>query len=205
MTDVTRRDFLKIAFGTISVAAISGPMAAIWPAGERNRQVVEPWRVVVEHGYLCDPDWSPDGWPTCREHWDYDSLSHDDRAEQLLQYAGYDAQLLDDEYGIEVPDGGWDDNSLAELEAALGGSLDGPVSSDRLSFHEHLWLGPYAVGAHLLGELPAEECDRLGLWLVEGEHPGSDFCGVRFDGDVMELNAALASHGINVVIGDVIV
>ena len=53
----------------------------------------------------------------------------------------------------------------------------------------------------MLDHLPAEEHERLGLRLVEGLSPGNDnFCGVRFRGNVDELNEALARHGINVVV-----
>ena len=91
------------------------------------------------------------------------------------------------------------DDSRIELE--LGGILDEPIDADLMTFDELLRHGPHVPGAYVLDHLPAEEQERLGLKLVEGLSPGNDnFCGVRFRGDVGELNEALARHGINVVV-----
>ena len=58
----------------------------------------------------------------------------------------------------------------------------------------------YADGVRLYGSLPREEAMELSLYLVEGDCPGNDFCGVYFDGDLVELNAGLACYGINVIV-----
>lgn len=150
MTDITRRDFLKIAFGTVATAAFSGPLAAAWPKEARSRPVAEPWQIDIKGGYL-DDEWVGDDRPTYRDFRDYDGLAIDERVERLLGLAGHDEDCL-------------------------------------------------CERACLLEQLPVEECGRLGLWLVEGECPGNDFCGVRFKGNVGELNEALARHGINAIV-----
>ena len=48
--------------------------------------------------------------------------------------------------------------------------------------------------------LPWEDVRDLNLTLVEGDVPGSNFCGVRYDGDLDELNRGLAGRGINLII-----
>ena len=52
----------------------------------------------------------------------------------------------------------------------------------------------------MLAELGDEKAKEIGLHLVEGEHPGSSFCGVAFDGGISELNQALARQGLNLKI-----
>ena len=202
MTNLNRRDFLKIAFGTVSAAALSGPLALVWPEEARSRPVAEPWLIDLEDGFLVDRAWVDDDWPTYREHWDYDWLSIDAKIKQLLTYAGYDDdRQLFNEHLISKPRSGWHQRALARIELELGGILDEPIDADLMTFDELLRHGPHVPGASVLDHLPAEEQERLGLKLVEGLSPGNDnFCGVRFRGDVGELNEALARHGINVVV-----
>ena len=165
--------------------------------------VAPPWIVSVEDGYLVDPTWDPEIWPTYREHLDYASLSVEEKAEQLITlFSGYDgdAEGLEADLEISMPKGGWDDASLIQLEKEFGDSLDDSVDAQHLGFWQNLTLGPHAVGAYLLDQLPDAEQQRLGLVLVEGEYPGSDFCGVWFDGNLDELNESLALHGLNVIV-----
>ena len=203
MTDISRREFLKIAFGTVSATALSGPLALAWPPEAHARPVAEAWRVGLSGGYLFDDEWTEDAsdWPTHRDHWDYDCLAIDEKIECLLDHHGYDEQALFEDHLISKPRSGWHERALTRIEEAFGDVLDEPIAPDLMSPHERLWRGPYGVGTHLLEELPPDEVDRLGLWLVEGECPGSDFCGVRFEGDLADLNETLARHGINVHVG----
>ena len=62
----------------------------------------------------------------------------------------------------------------------------------------------YGNGIRLHDALPYEDVRDLNLTLVEGDVPGSNFCGVRYDGDFEEdfdnLNRGLAGRGINLII-----
>jgi len=203
MTTLNRRDFLKIALGTVSAAALSGPLALVWPEEARSRPVAEPWLIDLEDGYLVDNAWADDDWPTYREHWDYDWLSIDEKVKQLLTYAGYgdERELFINFEQISKPRSGWHQRALARIEKEIGGILDEPIDPDLMTFDDLMRHGPHVPGTYVLDHLPPEEQERLGLKLVEGLSPGNDnFCGVRFKGDVDELNEALARHGINVVV-----
>ena len=52
----------------------------------------------------------------------------------------------------------------------------------------------------MLEQLGDQRAKELGLYLVEGEHPGSSFCGVGFDGALEELNLELVRRGLNLSI-----
>ena len=121
MTTLNRRDFLKIALGTVSAAALSGPLALVWPEEARSRPVAEPWLIDLEDGYLVDNAWADDDWPTYREHWDYDWLSIDEKVKQLLTYAGYgdERELFINFEQISKPRSGWHQRALARIEKDL--------------------------------------------------------------------------------------
>ena len=76
--------------------------------------------------------------------------------------------------------------------------LDSSVDLESLSFRELAMTSEYWVGILLFEELDYETQNELRLRLVEGEYPGSTFCGVRFDGLTDELNAELFRRGINI-------
>lgn len=202
MTELSHDEWLKLIFSnTGSPAFCNAPQEPNRPVlqdpPDPNTQIA-----VVEYGYLCDPNWEPEELPTCREYWDFDGLPPEKQAERLMETAGYDESLLEQEFDIVKPINGWDAEIIAELEVLLGHHLDEPIDPEYISPHDRLHSGPYAIGAYLLLELPEEEQERLGLWVMEGDQPGSDFCGVRFDGDVAELNRALKENGINLFVQD---
>lgn len=198
MANVTRREFLKITFGTASAAALSGPLTLVLPKEAHSRPVAEPRLIDLEDGYLVDGEWDESMFPTYREQWGYDTLSIKEKVETLLDHWGYDEKTLAQDYEIIRPPKGWDAQSIAEIESTFGDLLDDQVDTEDLSFNDQLRYGPYSVGKDVLDVFNQEEQKELGLWIVEGEHPGSDFCGVRFAGDIDELNEALARHGVNI-------
>jgi len=51
-----------------------------------------------------------------------------------------------------------------------------------------------------LSEIFDEDASRLGLELIDGDHPGSDFVGIAFRGNVTELNRELEQLGMNLII-----
>ena len=46
-------------------------------------------------------------------------------------------------------------------------------------------------------ELSSEDADQLGLYLIEGDTPGSSFAGVQVQTKPQELNRELQKLGIN--------
>jgi len=203
MNGINRRDFLKIVLTTVSTAALSGPLALVWPTEKKGRPVADPWVVDREYCYLMDPDWTEEDWPSFRELWYYNDLSLKEKVQTLIDHFGYDQQSLADEFEIVKPSGGWSYQELAEIETILGDVLDEPADPENLSFHQLLTYGPQRAGNVILDNLPASDCDRLGIYLVEGEHPGSDFCAVRYEGALDDLNLALARNGLNTVVRDI--
>jgi len=75
---------------------------------------------------------------------------------------------------------------LADLEQLPDHFLDEPMDADRMEFSDLLNHNPYRAGKLLLDEIPAKMHQELGLFLVEGEHPGSSL-----HGGVEQLNLAL--------------
>ena len=203
MNDINRRDFLKIALTTVSAAALSGPLAFVWPIEKKSRPIANPWIVDREYGYLMDSDWSEKDWPSFRELWCYDDLSVEDQADTLIDHFGYDGQTLADEFEIVKPTGGWSYRELVDIELMLGDVLDEPADPENLSFYQLLTHGPQRAGKVILDQLPVSDCDRLGIYLVEGEHPGSDFCAVCCKGELDDLNLALARNGLNIIVRDI--
>ena len=90
------------------------------------------------------------------------------------------------------------DESLNEVEEWL----DTEIQFDDMSPRYAAEYTQYADGVRLYESLPWEETLKMNLHLVEGPHPGSDFCGVYFDGDLDELNKDLAQYGINLIVAE---
>ena len=78
--------------------------------------------------------------------------------------------------------------------------LDSDIRFEDMSPWNAAQYTEYADGVRLYDSFSLEESMELNLSLVEGDSPGSDFCGVYFTGDVEELNQALQSRGINIVV-----
>jgi hypothetical protein len=86
------------------------------------------------------------------------------------------------------------------VESEIQEWLDGREDPENLSFYQALTLTEFHAGADLIDALGDETASQLGLYVVEGDHPGSSFCGVAFDGDLDELNLALAHEGLNMIV-----
>ena len=74
------------------------------------------------------------------------------------------------------------------------------VDIDSLSDYQAAQYTPYNTGIEIFEYFSWDESRRLGLGLVEGDHPGSSFVGVAFNGEIGELNAALAAVGLNLIV-----
>ena len=189
--EIDRRDFIKFVFGTASAVAVSGG-SSIWPTEALTRPIAEPAKLALDdYNYLVDPyfDYNPQ-LPTYREFLSLENLSNSELKDALKD----DTWRF--EHHLKDPDN-W---SVHEIQGWLEESID----FDDMSPWNAAQYTEYGNGIRLYDALPYEDVRDLNLTLMEGEVPGSNFCGVRYDGDFEEdfdnLNRGLAGRGINLII-----
>ena len=189
--EIDRRDFIKFVFGTASAVAVSGG-SSIWPTEALTRPIAEPAKLALDdYNYLVDPyfDYNPQ-LPTYREFLSLKNLSNSELKDALKD----DTWRF--EHHLKDPDN-W---SVHEIQGWLEESID----FDDMSPWNAAQYTEYGNGIRLYDALPYEDVRDLNLTLMEGEVPGSNFCGVRYDGDFEEdfdnLNRGLAGRGINLII-----
>ena len=189
--EIDRRDFIKFVFGTASAVALSGG-SSIWPTEALTRPIAEPAKLALDdYNYLVDPyfDYNPQ-LPTYREFLSLENLSNSELKDALKDDTWRFEQHLKD------PDN-W---SVHEIQ----GWLEESIGFDDMSPWNAAQYTEYGNGIRLYDALPYEDVRDLNLTLMEGEVPGSNFCGVRYDGDFEEdfdnLNRGLAGRGINLII-----
>ena len=189
--EIDRRDFIKFVFGTASAVAVSGG-SSIWPTEALTRPIAEPAKLALDdYNYLVDPyfDYNPQ-LPTYREFLSLKNLSNSELKDALKD----DTWRF--EHHLKDPDN-W---SVHEIQGWLEESID----FDDMSPWNAAQYTEYGNGIRLYDALPNEDVRDLNLTLMEGEVPGSNFCGVRYDGDFEEdfdnLNRGLAGRGINLII-----
>lgn len=184
---LSRRDFLKLALSTISIAALEGADAAYWPTESRLRHLADPQIVNIdEWGYLIDPEYSfgdmpyngltLEPWPTNSSFYGLDGMTTEEMHAWYQEYFGDD---FDEAYFSEFMEE-WVDPDMTSFEF--------------IGMHSEYW-----VGVHLYNASDPGLVDDAGLALVEGEYPGSSFCGVKLRNPLPEANMALAAHGLNMV------
>jgi len=153
-------------------------------------------RVRLIDGYLCDE--SEMDLPTYREMLDYDSLDNGQKRDALLELW---ERIYGDRFEAREPETGEEYASDDEaLESFSRDYLDEQVDSEMLSPREAAMLSGYGAGIAIFEALPVNVAREIGLELVEGDHPGSDFCGVRFVGELTDLNRELERIGWEAVI-----
>ena len=189
--EIDRRDFIKFVFGTASAVAITGG-SSIWPTEALTRPIAEPAKLALDDfNYLVDPyfDYNPQ-LPTYREFLSLEILSNSELKDALK----------DDTWRFELHLKDPDNWSVHEIQGWLEESID----FDDMSPWNAAQYTEYGNGIRLYDALPNEDVRDLNLTLIEGEVPGSNFCGVRYDGDFEEdfdnLNRGLAGRGINLII-----
>jgi hypothetical protein len=199
--EIDRRDFIGVILGTVSSTALSGSLSAEWPENAKDRPVADPIVFHLENGYVVDPIFDYDvELPTVREN-RYEALDTEGAIEFFLDLVGYDEERIAElETIIKKPHRKWSEEDLPFLEKQFREELDQPEDPDYLSFRMNAVCSEYSAGITLLDELGDERSKELGLYLVEGEHPGSSFCGVGFDGALEELNLELVRRGLNLSI-----
>jgi hypothetical protein len=186
-TEITRRDFLELVFATASVTAVSGGVS-LWPSNALARPIAEPAQLFIDgDGYIIDAyfDFLPD-LPTFREHLGIVGLDRKTAKEAL------DQEVDRFEHIVEDPEN-W---SLEEIEEWL----DSQLELDDLGPYNAMKYTQYSPGIELYERLDGEVFGELGLELIDTPSMCSDFVGVRYLGDVDELNAGLARHGLNLIV-----
>jgi len=174
-----RRDFIKIVFGTTSMVLLQGakPLLAEEVA---ERPAAEPYALELDSGgYIIDAEFDYENFspPTRREYEGWDDLSKRKRKDLIAEWE-------------------FENFSSAEIQDWL----DTPMELEEFGAHEFARMGPCKTGVSLLENMSPKDAHELGLDLVDGEQPGSDFVGVRFSGDLDELNTWVARNGWNLVI-----
>ena len=198
--EIDRRNFIKIIFGTVSTGALSGPISDLWPTKAKKRPEAEPFVFHLENGYIVDPDFDYEAnWPTVREN-RYNNLS----TKEALEFFSDLIEAKDswDHYEKEIgkPSEKWSEEEVTILEDYFKDELDEKEDPENFSFQASAENSEYSAGIQVLERLEGKAAKELGLYLVEGDHPGSSFCGVAFDGDLEGLNLELVRRGLNLSI-----
>ena len=186
--EINRRDFLKVIFTTTSAAAVSGVLPH-WPAAELNRPVREPVVFADDgDGYLIDSSmkYYDFGLPTFREHLDLEGLGPKQLKTRLKQEEWRFEHLISDS-------GNWNIDEVQEW-------LDSDVEVDDLSIREGMTYSPYGPPIEFYDQLPYADSEKIGLALIEGDHPGSSFAGIQLLNTPDDANRELQKLGINVII-----
>jgi len=187
---VDRRDFLTLVFGSVSAVAISGGVG-LWPTEAASRPLAEPARLALDYeGYVIDPlfEYCPE-LPTFREVLGIEGSSPVDAAIELEDELWRFDHVDDDPRN-------WSERDIKEISSWL----DSQVELDDLGPWQAMKYTEYGAGLRLHESMSFKDAERLGFTLVECPTIGSDFVGLRFDGDIDELNQNLARLGMNLII-----
>jgi hypothetical protein len=206
MTTLTRREFLKLVFGSISAAALTGPLALLWPEDEKSRPVAEPLELYLdeEHHLVDGPrredlEWVP---ISRREHLELDRMSPHERVEFWVCDWGVEdprLEVLCERDAI----GQWsaaDHAAYAAFEAERAAWLDEDIDFFEASEWELAMPTEYGAALRLYREMGEERAEALGLYWSGIGGPGGGGPAIGFRGDVAKLNAAFAAAGLNVVV-----
>lgn len=187
-TPTTRRDFLKIAFGTVSGAVLNNSaLANLLPELAKHREIQPAYQLEIdESGYLYDAERTielPSYREMGRQVLEVDDLPDQELLERIAQWCGVWEM---EDFPLEVTD------------------LDDPVDPGfACNYGSPYWLAEnteWGAGIELYRQLEPGVAQDLGLVFVEGEHPGSTFIAVRCD-EPDGLQEGLLRHGINIELG----
>ncbi len=197
---MNRREFLKIMLGTVPALPFSSSLALLWPIDEHQRPGNDPVVIGIDNsGYLYDPNFEPD-FITRRAYYNVDSLTGQSRLDFYIAHWGEDGLhdlLRYDKDETQKPSSLID--RLDELDEQLGFWLNDELDPEEGSFREQLDNSSYWIGGWLYDNLSSQTFQQAGLDYVEGEHPGSSFCAVRYRGEIEQLNSVLFRNGLNAV------
>jgi hypothetical protein len=186
--DLNRRDFIKMVSGTVSAAAVASPNS-VWPKDAQQRPVAEPFTLLVdESGYLVDPEWDP-----CEMMMLTNGQHHEIPCGTVKEQ---EAALRDHAWLFEHIHEDPDELTLDDVKEWL----DAGVEPENLGAYEAATLGPYGPGIEIFEWFGRKDAEEVGLSLIEGCHPGSDFMGVMFSGDLDGLNQRLQENELNLVV-----
>ena len=186
--EINRRDFLKVVFTTTSAVVVSGVLPH-WPAEALSRPIMEPVEFADDgYGYLIDPDmkYYDISHPTFREWLGLEGYSPGQLKEKLKGEEWRFEYLISDS-------GDWNINEVQEW-------LDSDVEPDDMGLLEGMSYTPYGPPIEFYERVPHADSDRIGLTLIEGDHPGSSFAGVQLLNTPEDANRELQKLGINVIV-----
>jgi hypothetical protein len=206
MTTLTRREFLKLVFGSVSAAALTGPLALLWPEPEKTRPLAEPLGLYLDEDHHLvdgprreDLEWVP---ILPREHLGLDRMSPHERVDFWVCDWGVEDPVLDalSERGDVENWSAPDHAAFAAFEAEHASWLDADIEFIEASEWELAMPTEYGAALRLHRELGEERAEALGLYGSGIGGPGGGGPAIGFRGDVAKLNAALAAAGLNVVV-----
>jgi len=186
--EISRRDFLKVIFTTTSAAAVSGVLPH-WPLEALNRPVMEPVEFADDgYGYLIDSkmEYYDFGLPTFREFLDLEGLGPKQLKTRLKEEEWRFEHLISDS-------GNWNIDEIQEW-------LDSDVEVDDMSLWEGMAYTPYGPPIEFYDQMSYADSEKIGLSLIEGDHPGSSFAGVQLLNTPEDANRELQKLGINVIV-----
>jgi hypothetical protein len=205
MTTLTRREFLKLVFGSISAAAVTGPLALLWPEAEKARPLAEPLDLYLDDDHhlvdsppLEDLEWVP---ISRREHLGLDRMTLEERIAFWVDDWGEEdpfLSVLEERWDVDQ----WsaaEHAAFAAFEAERAVWLDADIEFHEASEWELAMPTEYGAALRLYCELGEERAEALGLY----ESAAGGMCSgpaIGFRGDVAKLNAVFATAGLNVVV-----
>ena len=183
--EISRRDFLQVIFKTTSAAAISGVLPH-WPSEALSRPIMEPVVFADDgYGYLIDPS---------MEYYDLTPLTFRDWLDlEGLNPTELMSKLKDEEWRFEHPISPSDEPSIIEVQKWL----DSDIELDDMGLWEAMNYTSYGPPIRFYDEISSDDAEQIGLYLMEGDTPGSNFCGVQIMSRPADLNWELQKLGIN--------
>ena len=154
-----------------------------------SRPVSDPVYLNIDgSGYIVDPgfDYCDLDVPTYRE---YHSLVNFGKAELKAELQEIFFEI---EHLVSDPEN-W---SVDEIEEWL----DTPMDITDMGTWEGMKYTHYGPAIQIYEQMERQDVLRLGLELIDGDHPGSDFVGIAYHGDVAELNSQLEQLGMNLIV-----
>lgn len=194
-------DPYDIIFKSMPRIGVRSPLAGIWPECAKRDKVSKPVIFEIEFGYLVEAGFGDDyELPTVREY-DYEDLSRDEALDYFKDLCEGDGITADVEEEIGSPIDKWTKQNVEYLESYFSYHLDSSVDPDKLGRYSLAIRSKYGLAILVHDRIGSDLAEKMNLFLVDGEHPGSDFIGVNYTGsDTEALNHWFAKTGLNMIV-----
>ena len=100
-------------------------------------------------------------------------------------------------------EGDYTETQYQSMEASIQDWLDEPIDIEELPQLSGMSYTEYWPVTEIMGALNNKDANTLMLAFVEGEHSGSSFSGIKYMGDISDLetlNDAFAKKGMNLIV-----